>query len=80
MGNNDYQSIKQNLLHNIHFKVYEFAYLSRMEEEEFLYYDLELTVKYQESQIMLSIQDQLLIFDFFYLYEDTLPYTKFYLN
>jgi hypothetical protein len=51
-----------------------------MEEEEFLYYDLELTVKYQESQIMLSIQDQLLIFDFFYLYEDTLPYTKFYLN
>jgi len=51
-----------------------------MEEEQFLYYDLELTVKYEESGIMLSLQDQLLIFDFFDLYEYSLPYTKFYLN
>ncbi len=51
-----------------------------MDEEWFLYFGIELIVKYQESDIMLSIHDQLLIFDLLDLYECNLVYTKFYLN
>ena len=51
-----------------------------MEEEQFIYYDIELVGKYQESQIMLSMHYELLIWDLLGVLECSLSYTRFYLN